>query len=156
VRLKGADVLRLTSVTQREEPHGESVHTFDNSGSSSTSVETIRVAHTARIEVAVHMDKAKTIGGNAGLKFLDVAAMQGRIQSEVLSKHSLDLKSELVFEQTTAINIPASTHVRVVFRWIRIWDEGIAVLGQRAEELAEVPYSVTIGLRFDKKTLDIS
>lgn len=47
------------------------------------------------------------------------------------------------------------THVRLVVRWKRMWEEGTATLGERAGALAEVPYAITVALGFDKQTLDV-
>jgi serine/threonine protein kinase len=156
VTIKKADVIGHKGGTLRQEDHGDDVYTFDNSRSSSTSVETIHVAHTAKVEITIDLSKARSPGGQAGIRFLDFASIEGQIKSEIRMRHELALKEELVFDQTTAISIPASTHVRVVFHWKRVWQEGTVTLGQRGAALAEVPYAITIALRFDKETSDIT
>jgi serine/threonine protein kinase len=154
VTIKNAEVLRHKPGPRRQEDLGDEVYTFDNSKSDSTSTETIRIAHTARIEVDVDLSKARSVDGHVRLQFPTLAAVEGRIRSEILEKHRLSLKDELFFEQTTTISIPARTSVRVVFHWKRVWEEGTVVLGHRASAQAEVPYAITVMLSFDKETSD--
>src|SRR2546421_4802635 len=112
VTLKNAEVLNLAPGTRWEEPRLDEVRTFDNSRSSSTSVETIRVEHRDKIEAKVDIGKTTSTSGEIGIKFLNIASVQGQIKTEVLAQHSLLQASELVHEQSTAINIPARTRVR--------------------------------------------
>jgi serine/threonine protein kinase len=155
VTIKNPEVLSHKRGQRREEDHGDEIYTFDNSKSESTSTETIRIAHTAKIEVTVEMSKTRSTSGQFGVRFLNLASAEGQIRKDILARHSLSLSQELQFEQTTAISIPASTHVKVVFHWKRVWEQGTVTLGQRARALAEVPYAITVALRFDKETLDV-
>jgi serine/threonine protein kinase len=153
--LKSAQILDLVPRKRYEELRQDDVYTFDNSRSSSTATETIRVAHTAKVEIEVNLSEMKGIGGDAGVKFLNVASIQGHIKGEILARHSLRQSSEFVFEQATAISVPASTHVKVVFHWKRLWEEGMVTIGDGGVAVAQIPYAVTVGLRFDKETIDL-
>jgi hypothetical protein len=97
-----------------------------------------------------------TIGGKIGVKILDVAGVETKIQREILAQRTLSMSKEISYNQTTAINIPPSTHVRVRIRWKLIWEDGVATVGRPGDPQAEVPYSITVGLKFDKDTEDVT
>lgn len=156
LRGKNLSVLRMKTTRRREEPHGEDVYTFNNARSTSSSTETIHLAHTAKFEVGVDARRSTTVGGTVGVRILDAAGVEGKIQREILAKRTLSLSKEISYNQTTAINIPPSTHVRVRIRWKLIWEEGVVTVGRPGDPQAEVPYAITVGLRFDKDTEDVT
>lgn len=156
LRGKNLSVLGIRKTGEREEPHGENVYTFNNARSTSTSTETIQLTHTAKIEVSVDAGHSTTVGGTVGVKILDAAGIEGKVQREILAKRTLSMSKEISYSQKTEINIPASTHVRVRFRWQLIWEEGVVTVGRPGDPQAEVPYAITVRLRFDKDTEDVS
>jgi serine/threonine protein kinase len=152
-------VVSISPKGRRLEPIGDEVRLFNNAKSSSTAVETITVRHTSRVSVSVDVSNARTLSGSGGVKFLNVAEAQAMLQNEVARKYSLGVDTELTLEQSTEINVPAHTNVEVVFHWKKVWVRGVASLAEGkkpAEELAEVPFEVTIELTFDKETRDIT
>lgn len=50
------------------------------------------------------------------------------------------MSKEISYNQTTAVHILPSTHVRVRIRWKLMWEDGV----------------VTVGLKFDKDTEDVT
>jgi hypothetical protein len=106
------------------------------------------------VSLTISFNKTRLIGGEGGLTIFGLAA-QGRIQNEILNQYNYNLESTVAHIQETAVSIPARTRTQVVIHWKKIWEDGLARLGQRAEVLAEVPYSVTVALRFDKQQIDV-
>ena len=156
VVLKRPTISRISEATfRREEPLGDEVIAFNNAESSSTAVETIRLSRTARISMSVDLTKAKSISGSAGVTFLELAKVQASMQNEITNRYSFSAGSELTFEQTTVVNIPARTSVQVILHWKTIWATGTIVIAERNVEVAEIPFEVTVGLAFDKETRDV-
>ncbi len=52
--------------------------------------------------------------------------------------------------------MPPRKHVRVTLAWKRVWQDGVIKLSTRAGEQIELPYSMTVDLSFDKKTVDLT
>jgi hypothetical protein len=137
-----------------DEPLGDHKYTFDNSRSRSTAVETIRLVQRAAVSVIVDVNKLKTTSGEAGLSFTGLFTAQGKIVNELHRRYALTNENELTFEQSTAISIPARAHVQVIVHWKRVWQPGKVRLNAQGHDLS-APYFITIGLRFDKETVDI-
>lgn len=93
VTIRDPRVLRITPASRlRVEDHGEETYTFDNSKSSSTSTETIRIARTSKVEITVDTSKARSVDGQARVTFFDLVSAEGRIQQEIRAQHSLALQ----------------------------------------------------------------
>lgn len=155
LRGKNLSVLGMRQTGRRDEPHGEDVYTFNNAKSSSSSVETIHAAHTAKVEVGIDTSRSRTVGGKIGVKFVDLAGVEAKIQREILTRRTLSMSKEISYNQTTAVHILPSTHVRVRIRWKLMWEDGVVTVGAGGQQV-EVPYSITVGLKFDKDTEDVT
>ena len=159
VVLERPTIVRVTeSPGRRTEPIGDDVRSFNNAKSSSTAVETIRVSNTTRVSTSVDLSKTRALSGSAGVSFVDVASARASLSNDLTRHYSLQLDSELAYEQTTQINIPANTNVEVTFHWFRIWVAGtltLSDLAKPAAEVAQVPFEITVGLNFNKETRDI-
>jgi serine/threonine protein kinase len=159
VVLKRPCIVRISEApARRAEKIGDEVRLFNNAKSSSTAVETIKVSHVARVSASVDVSKTRALSANAGIRFINIVNAQAGLANDLLRRYSLQLDSELTYEQTTEINIPPHTSVEVTFHWFRIWVTGMLTLSgfaRRAAEVAEVPFEITIGLNFDKETRDI-
>jgi serine/threonine protein kinase len=152
-------VVRVSETGSREVEHlADEVRSFNNANSSSTAIETIRVTHTARISTSVDLTKSKALSGGGSVNFASLAKAQAAIKDELVRHYSLQMNSELTFEQSTVVNIPAHTNVEVTFHWKLLWARGfvaLADLGHPNVELAELPFKITVGLAFDKETHDV-
>jgi serine/threonine protein kinase len=159
VALKRPTINRVNEASaRRTERIGAEVRSFNNAKSSSTAVERIRVSHIARVSTSVDLSKTRALSGTAGIRFIDIVNAQASLGNDLLRHYSLQMDSELSYEQTTEISIPAHTNVEVTFHWFRVWATGmltIAELARGATEIAEVPFEITVGLSFDKVTRDI-
>lgn len=155
LRLKNPQVLKLTPVGRRETALYDEPHNFDNSKSSSTSVQKITIANTVRFQVALHTDRTRVAGGKAGVKVFDLVNLEGRIERQIVDKRAESVERELSISQTSEISIPARKHVRMVIHWKLVWEEGFVTLGDGSRAVAEVPYEVTARLRYDMTTEDL-
>lgn len=158
VIVKRPAVLNVVESARRQEPIGEETRFFNNALSSSTAIETIKVTHTARVSASVDLNKARSISGGASVGFTDMARAQASLGSDLTRHYSLAMGGELAHEQTTQINVPARTNVRVTFYWFRVWASGslaVAELAKPGAALAEVPFEITVELGFNKETRDM-
>ena len=159
VVLKRPTVVRVVEApTQRHEMIGDETRTFDNTKSSSTAVETIKVSHTARVSVSIDLRKTRTLSGNASAGFADMASARAGLGNELMRHYSRRMDEDLTHEQQTQINIPAHTNVEVIFHWFRILATGMLTLSERArpaDAVAEAQFEITVGLGFNKETHDI-
>jgi hypothetical protein len=159
VILKRPTIVSVSEAPARRiEKIGDEVRLFKNGKSSSTAVERIKISHVARVSESIDLSKTRTISANAGVRFVELASARASLGNDLMRHYSLQMDSELTYEQTTEISIPAYTDVEVTFRWVRIWATGMLTLSElakRAIEVAEVPFEITIGLNFDKETRDI-
>lgn len=159
VVLERPTIVRVTeSPDRRTESIGDEVRSFNNTKSSSTAVETIRVSNTTRVSTSVDLSKTSTLSGSAGVSFVDVASAKASLSNDLTRHYSLKMDSEISHEQTTQINIPAHTNVEITFHWFRIWVAGtltLSDLAKPAAEVAQVPFEITVGLTFNKETRDI-
>lgn len=155
VSVRNAAVLRIDAGGRTTEILGDEVHEFDNSASSSTSVETLDIAHTSAVVIELSSARAQNVTGNAGIRILDFVNVQGTVDNALRARHSLSTTSSLTIRRTSQISIPARKHVRVTLHWKRIWEEGKVTLGNRGNPVAQIPYRLTVDLHFDKTTRDI-
>jgi hypothetical protein len=149
---------RFVEIRPSAEISEETLHVetrdFDNRGTSSTSVETFLVRQSHKIEVKLQYDQTISNSLKGELKLFGVLGAAQDISDQIRRSCSLDRASELTIEQTTAINVPARTLVRVEIHWKLVFGHGACVVEVSGNTL-NVPYSVTKRLRFDKKVHDV-
>jgi serine/threonine protein kinase len=158
IELKRPIVTQLVQSGRRSEPIGEEVRSFNNSMSSSTAVERITVRSTSRVSVSVDVRNARALSGSGGVNFLNVAEVQAQLRNEVARQYSLKIDTEIAQERSTEISVPAHKNLKVVFRWMRIWDQGVARLADQSKPavaLAQVPFEFTTSLAFDWKAEEL-
>jgi hypothetical protein len=156
ISLRNLRSVEFPSATRRLEPIGTDQYDFDNSASSATSIETLRIFHSTQFILVFDIDHAVLRSGQSSVGIMDFARIQGRLQSSVMSHLSLTEQTTLTVERTSQINIPANAHVRVALQWKRVWQDGIVALRTRSGFDVEIPYSVTTDLVFDKTLTDIT
>ena len=160
VVLKRPTLVRVSEApAQRSEPIGDEVRRFNNAKSSTTAVERFSVSHETDVSASVDLTKTRALSGSAGLSFMDVVSAQASLGNELAHHYSLQMNAKLTFEQSTEVNIPAYTHAKIIFHWHRILATGMLTIAEQARrpvEIAEVPFEITIGLTFDKETIDIN
>jgi serine/threonine protein kinase len=158
--LKRPTLVRVSEApTRRSEPIGDEVRIYDNSKSSSTSIETISISHETDVSASVDLTKTRAISGKAGVGFIDVVSAQASLGNDLARHYSLRIDTKLTTEQSTVVNIPAYTHVKIIFHWYRIRATGMLTIAEQARrsvEIAEVPFEITLSLVFDKETIDIN
>jgi hypothetical protein len=154
--MKGAVVASIAAGKRRAEPIGSEDTEYDNSESSSSSVETLHITHST--EFAMHLEEEKaTVGGGGGsVALIGFANISGSLQQTLRRHHSVGVTSTFTVERTSQITVPAHKHVRVTLNWKRIWQDGVVNLRTTAGAQVAVPYSMTVDLSFDKKTVDVS
>lgn len=155
VSLRNLRSIEFQSLARRLELIGAEQYDFDNSESSATSVETLRIFNSTQFILKFDTGNAVLRGGQSAIGILDFAKIQGQLQSNLLSQYSLSEQTTLTVERTSQINIPAQAHVRVVVNWKRVWQDGVVILRTRSGVDVEIPYSITIDLIFDKTLTDI-
>jgi hypothetical protein len=156
ISLRNLKKIHPQSGQRRLEPLSPEQYDFDNSESSATSVETLRIFNSTQLVLKFDLSRATLRDGQSSVSILDFAKVQGQLKSKLLSQYSLTQQTTLTVERTSQINIPARAHVRVVLNWKRVWQDGIVVLRTRSGDDVEFPYSVTVDLIFDKTLTDIS
>jgi hypothetical protein len=156
VSLSDAYNLSVVPGERRSEPSGVDTYDFDNSGSSSTSVQTLIAKHSSGFVMAFETERATERNGQASVGLLNFAQVEGLLRSTLRQQHSLQSTSTLYFEHTSQINIPARTHVQVRLNWRRIWQDGVINLTTRAGVGISLPYAVTVDLTFDAKHTDVT
>jgi Effector-associated domain 1 len=154
VSLRSLQGIEFQSVTRRLEPIGTEQIDFDNSGSSATSVETLRTSYSTRFVLEFHTERATLRDGQIGVRLLDFARAEGRLESSLRDRYALSHQSTLTAERTSQVTIPARAHVRVILNWKRVWQDGLLVLHTDGGDVY-LPYSVTVDLMFDKTLTDI-
>jgi serine/threonine protein kinase len=158
--LKRPTLVRVSEApTRRSEPIGSEVRSFNNANSSSTSLERISVSHETDVSVSMDLTKTRALSGSAGLSFIDVVSAQASLGNDLARHYSLRMDAKLTSEQSTEVNIPAHTHVKIIFHWYRVRATGMLTIAEQARrpvEIAEVPFEITIGLFFDKESMDIN
>ena len=158
--LKRPTIVRVSEVpTRRSEPIGDEVRRFNNAKSSTTSTETIGVSHETDVSASVDLTKTRVLSGRADLSFINVVSAQASLENDLARHYSLQMDSKLTFDQSTVVNIPAYTDVKIIFHWYRILATGMLTIAEQARrlvEMAEVPFEITIGLGFDKETIDMN
>jgi Effector-associated domain 1 len=155
VSVKDVQSIHFLTGKRRPEELDTEVHDYNNSGSSATSVETLRIAHSAHLVFKFDTAHASLRSGEAGVSILDFAKLQGRLQSSLRTQYSLSQENTLTVERTSQVNVPARKHVQVTLKWKRIWQDGTIVIGLKSGHDLLIPYSVTVGLVFDKSTKDV-
>ncbi len=129
---------------------------FDNSNSSSSSVETLHITHSTEFAISFDQERATAAGAGTSVTLLGFAAVSGGLQQTLRSHHSVGVKSTFTVQRISEIRVPARKHVRVTLTWKRIWQDGIVNLRTTQGVDVAVPYSLTVDLGFDKKTDDVS
>ena len=127
---------------------------FDHSRSRSTSTETFVIRQSRKVVATIDFQKAKTATGGGGIKLLGIIDVQATFTDEIRRNRASSQESELTVEQTTSINVPANTRVKVEIHWKLLWERGICEVTAGAQVI-DIPYSVTRRLRFDKKVIDV-
>lgn len=127
---------------------------FDHSRSRSTSTETFVIRQSRKVVATIDFQKAKTGSGGASIKLLGIIDVQATFTDEIRRNRASSQESELTVEQTTSINVPANTRVKVEIHWKLVWERGICEVTTGAQVI-DIPYSVTRRLRFDKKVIDV-
>jgi serine/threonine protein kinase len=158
--LKRPAVVKVTETARRSEPLDDEVRIFNNAKSSSTLEETIRASYTARVSTSVDLSETRTLSGNARVGFVNALSAQASLGNDLMRHYSLQMDGELTHERTTKVTVPAHKHVEITLHWFRIWASGMLTVSERTrravEEVAEVPYEITIALVYDSETRDIS
>ena len=155
VRPERINVIAIRELSQREVAANDQTYSFDNRKSRSTAIENIRVSQRLAVSVVIMHEKLITALGELGFTLLGMGGVQGKLSKAVTDKYEITTASELTFGQDTTINIPAHTHVKVIIHWKKIWQDG-AIRLTAAGHSFEVPYGVTVALRFDKETVDVT
>lgn len=155
ISLRDPQNVEFLPATRRLEEIGTTQSDFDNSGSSATSVETLRISNSTQFVLKFDTARATLRSGKSSVSLLDFAKIEGQLQSTLRTEYSLSEKTALTVERTSQINIPAQAHVRVLLSWKRIWQDGVIVVRARSGVDVLVPYSVTVDLIFDKTLTDI-
>lgn len=153
---RGLTVSGFSSGKRRTEPIGTDSTDFDNSESFSSSVETLHISHTTAIEVQLDEEAATLTGGGGSVALIGLADFSGKLEQQLRRHHSVGMSSTLNFQRTSEIHVPPRKHVRVTLAWKRVWQDGVIKLSTRAGEQIELPYSMTVDLSFDKKTVDLT
>jgi hypothetical protein len=151
-----ATVASIAAGERRAEPMGTEQIDFDNSNSSSSSVETLHITHSTEFAISFDQERATTAGARTSVTLLGFAAISGSLQQTLRSHHSVGVKSTFTVQRISEIRVPARKHVRVTLTWKRIWQDGIVNLRTTQGVDVAVPYSLTVDLGFDKKTDDVS
>lgn len=147
----------ITAVTPSKELYEQALQVetfaFDNSRSRSTSTETFVIRQSRKMVTTVDFQKVKSSSTGASIQLFGIFGAEARFTNEIRRSRSLGQESELTVEQTTSINIPANTRVKVEIHWKLVWERGVCKVSAIGQML-DVPYSVTKRLRFDKKVID--
>lgn len=127
----------------------------DNRGSPASIVRTLAFTHTIERSTVVESTRAVTAGGNAGGNLLG-AQLQAKIEASIARKYSITGRETITVSDTVAVEVPADVAVRVVVRWIRVWQEGEArVAGGVPSDEVIVPYRLPSALRLDVQTVKL-
>jgi hypothetical protein len=156
ISLQKARILSVEVGARRLEPIGSESYDFDNSGSSSTSEETIQLTNTTQFLMSFDVDNATTKGGNASVGLLHLISFEAELQNTLRKQYSMQATSTLSVQRTSRITIPANTHVRVTFNWKRVWQDGTIHIRPAGAPDVALPYSITVDLSFDKTTTDVN
>jgi hypothetical protein len=155
VRVQEARILRITTGERRSEPIGTQVTEYDNSGSSSSSVETLHISHTTEFVLQFLPEKATVSGGGAAIGLAGLANIQGSLQQTVRAHHSVAVKSTFTVERTSEIQVAPHKHVRVILSWKRYWQDGVVTLASQHDR-DDLPYAMKVDLGFHNKTIDVA
>ena len=150
-----ATVVSIKTGKRRSEPIGTEQIDFDNSGSSSSSVETLHITHSTEFAISFSEERATVAGGQGSVGLIGFADISGSLQQTLRTHHSVGVTSTFTVERISEIQIPPRKHVRVTLAWKRIWQDGIVDLRTKQGAEVAVPYSLTVDLGFDKKTIDV-
>ena len=155
ISLQRATVVGVEPGSRRSEGIGTETYDFDNSGSSSTSEEMLQITNETQFVMVIDGERSSVKGGNSTFGITHFASIEGQVQNTLRNHYSVEATSKLTVERSTRISIPPRTHVRVTLNWKRVWQDGVINLRPPSGHAVAVPYSVTVDLSFDKKTVDV-
>jgi Effector-associated domain 1 len=155
ISLRKLEDINFHSDVRRVESLGTVENYFNNSGSSSASLETLRISKSTQFVLKFDVSRATFRNGGASVGLSDFAKIQGKLQSSLLSRFSLTETTTLTVERTSQVKIEAQAHVKVDLHWKCVWQDGIIALRTRSGLEVEIPYSVTVGLTFDQTLTDV-
>jgi len=154
--MERATVTGITSGKRRSEPIGTEVINFDNSNSSSSSVETLHITHSTEFAISFDEERATMAGAGTTVSIVGFGGIEGNVQQTLRRHHSVGVTSTFTVQRISEVTVPAHKHVRVTLSWKRIWQDGIVNLTTRGGLEIAMPYALTVDLSFDKKTDDVS
>jgi hypothetical protein len=154
--MDGATIASIAAGKRRAEAMGTEQIDFDNSNSSSSSVETLHITHSTEFAMRFDQERATLSGGGASVGLIGFAGISGGLQQTLRSHHSVGVTSTFTVQRISEIQVPARKHVRVTLTWKRIWQNGVVNMRTTSGVKVAVPYSMTVDLGFDKKTVDVS
>jgi hypothetical protein len=154
--MDGATLASIEAGGRRAEAIGTEQIDFDNSKSSSSSVETLHITHSTEFAMRFDQERATLSGGGASVALIGFAGISGSLQQTLRSHHSVGVTSTFTVQRISEIQVPARKHVRVTLTWKRIWQDGVVKMRTTSGVKVAVPYSMTVDLGFDKKTVDVS
>lgn len=146
--------VELIETDQYDEPLGEEVRVIDNQHSTTGVIRNVRASREWTRSVSIGSDRSRTYGAEAGggPSWLSV---KGHIEQQLHRTYSAESQEKQVFAEEIQITVPAWTSVRVVLRWKRIWQRGIARVIQGDGSLVEVPFQVVVNVTFDQSQQDV-
>jgi hypothetical protein len=149
----------IVSIVPAAELRSESIGTeqriFNNLGSDSASIETLRISQVASFHLQFEENSDETASRELklGPSWL---TLKGSIEQRLLERHGRSLGASLAVDQTSTITVPARRLVRVTLEWKRVWEDGAILIGDPTQPIYEVPYHITTNLSYHKTTQDES
>jgi len=154
INLSGSTLIAVQPQTRRVENLHDETRDFDNSGSDSSSIEKLRISHTSAFGLELQTEHIKTAKGTLGTRVIGLANAVAQLEMSLRDRYKFALESTRTLEQVSEISIPERTHIRITLHWKRTWEDGVAILGQKTQPVAQIPYSVTVDLHYSKTTIN--
>jgi hypothetical protein len=129
---------------------------YDNRRSSASSTHTLTVIYTIERAAVVESSRAFVVGGNASVKIPVAGSVAAKIDASISKRYSVTDQATITMSDTLTVNVPARAAVDVILRWIRIWQEGEALVTESSSDAQlVVPFRVPAALRLDTETVEV-
>lgn len=154
---------RVTSFQEKEPvevPWYVEKNIYPNNTTKSSVTKEVTVSNQRSRTVTIEADKLKAHNVGANVNIMGFVAIQGQVQEQIGERYSVATEGTITLSEVTRIEIPPGSAVEHVIRWIIVYHNGLAILGQPSDasnsRLAEVPYRVPWRLKYTDEVNDAS
>jgi hypothetical protein len=150
-------VLDLRETRQVEDHVKTERRTCDNRDSRASSMHTVNVSHTIERTAVIDTSRALSVGGSAIAKIPAMSSVVAKVDASISRRYSVTARETIAVSETVTVNVPAHVAVEVIVDWIRVCQEGEAVVttGLSSGVQLVIPFRLPAVLRFDTKTVEL-